>query len=285
MAHSEQSGYAAGRVETSRGATVATRAGSAASGLIAGLGTAAGSRGGLFAAARMESVLLGGALSARMESARAALAQAAIQTGAAGFFIAGEGDTFGLAIPLSDPLPLRDSTAWGRYVSPVALPVGYGRVTIAPIPYDNGGRVFFLLDHAIQAVERVTRDDVDDTRFTLENTTDGDGHAVSLLRLAIPAAGGEKIAVTLRGRMNPDTGELLLNPADILWDLLANLCGLPVAYGDLDALRAQCRESGMELHGVLESGEVTIRVQIDEIMASCGGVWSGGMPGIARLYP
>lgn len=273
MAGTESNGYAsAGQ-------------GAAASALVTGRGGASIALSSLFSGALGRSESRSGTVPAKPESSRQATASGLVNTTAAAVFTGGEPDTFGLVIPLSDPIPLRNSTAWGQFVSPVPLPVGYGRITITPMPYDNTGRVFFLLDHAVQAVEGVTRDDVADAQYTLENTVDGEGHAISLLRLARPAATNEKITVTLRARMHPDTGELLTNPADILWDLLANVCGLPVEYGDLDTFRSRCLDIGIQLHGVLESDTITIRAQIDEIMASCGGVWSGGMPGLARIYP
>lgn len=264
---------------------VSGKKGAALSVAVIGKGPAAAGIPALFSGIYVRSGEYPAAVSGRPETSRQATASGLVNTTAAAVFTGGEPDTFGLVIPLSDPVPLRNSTAWGQFVSPVPLPVGYGRITITPIPYDNTGRLFFLLDHAIQAVDGVARDGAADTQYTLENTIDGEGHAVSLLRLARPAAANETLAVSLRGKMHPDTGELLTNPADILWDLLANLCGLPVGYGDLDAFRSRCRSIGIELSGVVASDTVTIRAQIDEIMASCGGVWSGGMPGIARVYP
>lgn len=273
MAETENDGYISGKN------------GAALDAVASGQGTAAAGISAMFSGAQARSGEHPGAVSGRPETSRAAVAFGLVNSSVSGLVIGGDPDTFGLAIPLSDPVPLRNSTAWGQFVSPVPLPVGYGTITITPIPYDNTGRVFFLLDHAIQAVDGLTRDGVADTQYTLENTIDGEGHTVSLLRLATPATTKETLAVTVRGKMRADTGELLTNPADILWDLLANLCGLPVEYGDLDAFRSECRDLGIELHGVLESDTVTVRAQIDELMASCGGVWSGGMPGIARIYP
>jgi len=285
MAETESNGYISGLHGAALDAAVTGSNGSAALGLVAGKGASSAGISAVFAGSMPRGYDRPGMLSARPESSRQALARGLSNTSASGLFIGGEPDTFGLALPLSDPVPLRNSTVWGQFVSPVSLPVGYGRITITPIPYGNTGRVFFLLDHAIQSVDGLTRDDVPDTQYTLENTTDGEGHAISLLKLATPAATSETLTVALRGKMHPDTGGLLTNPADILWDLLANLCCLPVEYGDLDAFRTECRDIGIELHGLLESDTITIRAQIDEIMASCGGVWSGGMPGIARIYP
>jgi hypothetical protein len=285
MAETESNGYIFGRPGTSLDAAVTGRSGTASPALVTGKGAASAGFSATFAGSAPLSTVLPGAVSGRPETSLSALASGSANTSMPGLVIGGEPDTFGLAIPLSGPVPLRNSTVWGQFVSPVPLPVGYGRITITPIPYDNTGRMFFLLDHAIQAVESLTRDDVADTQYTLENTTDDEGHAISLLQLAKPATTSEALTVVLRGKMHPDTGELLANPADILWDLLANLCNLPVEYGDLDAFRSECRDIGIEQHGLLESDTVTIRAQVDEIMASCGGVWSGGMPGIARIYP
>lgn len=273
MAETENDGYISGKN------------GAALDAVASGQGTAAAGISAMFSGAQARSGEHPGAVSGRPETSRDAVAFGLVNSSVSGLVIGGDPDTFGLVIPLSDPVPLRNSTVWGQFVSPAPLPVGYGTITITPIPYDNTGRVYFLLDHAIQAVDGLTRDGVADTQYTLENTIDGEGHAVSLLRLATPATTKETLAVTVRGKMRAETGELLTNPADILWDLLANLCGLPVEYGDLDAFRSECRELGIELHGVLESDTVTVRAQIDELMASCGGVWSGGMPGIARIYP
>jgi hypothetical protein len=285
MAETESNGYVSGLDGAALEGVFTGAAGSAAQVLAWGKGSASAGISALLAGRMTCGNDRPGLISGRPETSLSALALAAVNTSVSAMFIGGEPDTFGLAIPLSDPVPLRSSTVWGQFVSPVPLPVGYGRITITPIPYDNTGRVFFLLDHAIQAVDGLTRDDVTDSQFSWENTTDGEGHAISLLRLATPAMTNEIMAVSLRGRMHPDTGELLESPADIIWDLLGNICGLPVNYSDLDAFRSQCRDIGIKLSGLLESATVTIRAQVDEIMASCGGVWSGGMPGIARVYP
>lgn len=191
----------------------------------------------------------------------------------------------GGSLPLSDRLPLRQSTVWGSYKDKRTLPIVYGRTVVEPIPYDNSGQVFVLADHACQGVDRVTRDDIATDAFAFYNDTDDTGHAIAVLELAEPLAHGEHLRVNLRGKQHPAHGGLLSNPAEVLWDLLANVIGLPVSLADLDQFRAETASAGIEIGGIIDDASRTIRAQIDDICRSIGAVWSGGMPGIARLYP
>ncbi|MFN3988533.1 MAG: carboxypeptidase-like regulatory domain-containing protein [Rhodocyclaceae bacterium] len=189
----------------------------------------------------------------------------------------------GLERPLSDAVALRKSTAWGGYRDVRTLPWGYGSVTITPIQYSDDQRVFVLLDHPIAGVDAVTRDNVATDAFEWTNDVDSTGHACSFIELAEPLAEGEQLAVTLRGRMHPDTGRLLVSPAEILHDVLANLGGAPVAWADLDDYRTETAE--IAIGGVIDDGAASIRATLDRIVQSAGGAWSAGMPGIALTWP
>jgi len=189
----------------------------------------------------------------------------------------------GLDRPLSDLLPLRKTTVWGGYKDLRTLPWGYGAITLTPIQYSDDQRVFLLLDHPIQGVDRVMRDDVATDAWAWQNAVDSTGHACSFLELAEPLAEGERLAVTLRGRMHPDSGRLLVSPAEILWDVLANLAGAPVSWSDLDSYRTESAD--IVLGGLLDDGQATIRATLDSIVQSAGGAWSAGMPGVAITWP
>lgn len=189
----------------------------------------------------------------------------------------------GLRQPLSDPLPLRSSSVWGEYAEPVALPHGYGRITVAPVQYSQDRRRWMLLDHPIQGVDAVTRDDVATSAWAWSNTLDAAGHALAILDLAEPLADGERLAVTLRGKMHATSGRLLTRPDEIIWDVLANVCGMPIALSDLDGFRVETEQ--IELAGVLDDATRTARAQIDIILASVGAAWSGAMPGLAIAWP
>lgn len=185
--------------------------------------------------------------------------------------------------PLSDNLPLRTSAVWGGWRDVRVLPWVWGRCTLAPIQYSDDQRLFLLADHPIEAVEEVKRDDVATSAFAWHNGVDSTGRAVALLELAMPLAEGERLAVTLRGRMHPQTGRLLQSPAEVLHDLLANLAKAPVQWSDLDDYRTESQE--WVLGGLLADNRISIRAAVDGLLQSCGGAWAAAMPGIALTWP
>ena len=189
----------------------------------------------------------------------------------------------GMDRPLSDSLPLRTNAVWGGWREVRVLPWGWGRVTVTPIQYSDDQRVFVLLDHPIEGVDEVKRDDVATPAWAWYNGVDSTGRAVSFVELAEPLADGERLAVTLRGRMHPDTGRLLQTPAEILHDVLANLAGAPVTWGELDDYRTETAE--WVLGGVLADNTITVRAAVDQIMQSAGGAWAAAMPGVAITWP
>jgi hypothetical protein len=189
----------------------------------------------------------------------------------------------GLDRPLSDNLPLRTSAVWGGWREVKVLPWGWGQVTVAPIQYSSDQRVFFLLDHPIAGVDEVRRDDVATPAYEWRNAVDSTGRACSFIELAQPLAEGERLAVTLRGRMHPDTGRLLTSPAEILHDVLRHLAGAPVHWADLDDYRTETAE--WVLGGLLDDNTVSVRAAVDGLMQSAGAAWAGAMPGIAFTWP
>ena len=184
--------------------------------------------------------------------------------------------------PLADAIPLRSSSVWGSFSAPALLPHAYGRVTLTPLQYSQDRMLWCLADHPIQGVDKVTRDDVEVSAWAYQNTTDSTGHAVALLELAEPLADGERLAVTLRGKMQPTTGALLSRPDEILWDVL-NLCGMGLAITDLDAFRTETE--GAAIAGVVDGSAGSVREQIDRIAGSIGAAWSAAMPGYAIAWP
>lgn len=189
----------------------------------------------------------------------------------------------GMDRPLSDRLPLRTSAVWGGWRSVRTLPWGWGHVTVEPIQYSDDQRVFALLDHPAQGVDEVRRDDVPTQAWAFSNQLDSTGRAIAFIELAQPLAEGERLSVTLRGRMHPDTGQLLHTPAEILHDVLAHLAGAPVRWADFDDWRAATAE--LRLGGLLDDASITIRAACDQICQSAGAAWAAAMPGIAIQWP
>ena len=189
----------------------------------------------------------------------------------------------GMDRPLSDNVPLRTSAVWGGWREVRVLPWGWGQVTVTPIQYSDDQRVFFLLDHPIAGVDEVRRDDVATQAYAWSNGVDSTGQAVSFLELAEPLADGERLAVTLRGRMHPQTGRLLQTPAEILHDVLAHLARAPVKWPDFDDYRTETAH--LVLGGLLADNSVSIRAAVDGLIQSAGGAWAAAMPGIALTWP
>lgn len=189
----------------------------------------------------------------------------------------------GFTRPISDTVPLRSTVAWGSFDNVQALPVGYGRVTVQPIQYSADRRLWMLLDHPIQGVDQVMRDNIPTGAYAWSNTLDKTGRAVAILELANPLGDREVLSVALRGKMHPNTGELLVRPDEVIWDFLAHVCGYSITQADLDGFRGET--DGIEIGGVLSDSTRTIRAQIDIILGSVGAAWSAGIPGFAISWP
>lgn len=185
--------------------------------------------------------------------------------------------------PLSDNVPLRTSAVWGGWRDVRVLPWVWGHVTLTPLQYSDDQRVFFLADHPIQGVDEVKRDDVATDAWAFYNGVDSTGRAVAFVELAMPLAEGERLAVSVRGRMHPDTGRLLQTPAEILHDVLANLARAPVQWADLDDYRTETAH--VVLGGLLADNSISIRAAVDGLLQSCGGAWAAAMPGVAITWP
>jgi len=185
--------------------------------------------------------------------------------------------------PLSSTLALRTSAAWGHWRDIRPLPWGYGRVSIEPLQYSGDRRIFHLLDHPIEAVEHLWRDNHPESAYAWHNGTDSSGHPVSLLELAEPLSEGETLRVQLRGKRHPHTGHLLQTPGDILGDILTHLAGLPEAAGRLHTFSHHTRH--ILLGGVLNDNSLTARAVIDHLLQSIGAAWSLDLPEIASLWP
>ena len=179
---------------------------------------------------------------------------------------------------LTDPVPLRSTAQLEGFESVEVLPLVYGRVKVQPVKYSADGKTWLIADHAIQGVDEVTKSGLPYNAWGFFNGSDSSGHAVALLQTA-DAVDGE-LALSVRGAES--NGVLITNPADILNHFLI-YCGFSVSASRLDNFRVTTND--INLAGVVNGSQSTIRSQIDEIMLSVGAVWSLGMPNVARLWP
>lgn len=169
---------------------------------------------------------------------------------------------------LSDPVPLRRSSALPAYVEDVTLPWVFGRVTLTPVALDAAGLEWQVADHPIVGVTAVRDGGATVTGWQLIQQLDATGTAVALLRLT--RAPENTLAVDVAGRRHPTTGALLEHPADIAEELLT-ACGWTVGQDAFAILREVY--PGVVLGGVL-TDSVTLREAVSAVLTSVDADWS-----------
>jgi hypothetical protein len=81
----------------------------------------------------------------------------------------------------------------------------------------------------------------------------------------------------------PASGRLLVGPAEIMHDVLANVCAMPLPWSRFDRFRAQT--ASQVLGGVLDAANKTVRATLDDLLMSVDAAWSTGAEEVALRYP
>lgn len=186
--------------------------------------------------------------------------------------------------PYSSPLPLRDSTVWTGYGSAVPIPHRYGVCGGAALQYDSLRRVFVWADHASEGVDAVLVGGQPAHGWSWANATDTTGHPVTLVSFDSAQDAGAEVIVRGRGKLHPRTGARIENPADVVWDVLANIAGNPVDESDLGDFRAACAVAGLLAGGSIETADPVIAV-VRGICASLGATFAPDDRALCRLWP
>ncbi len=180
--------------------------------------------------------------------------------------------------------PLRQTTVRTAYRDVAVLPYCYGTVTITPIPYSDDNRQVQLADHPIDSVISVIKGKDKYTAYNHVNTTDETGHAIALLDMFDPWESGEDLIVKLRGRWNTVTGDLMTNPADVLYDM-AQMSGYDMTYNAIDNFRVDAMIGHMTVNGVLDDSYNRTIDAMRDVCGSCGAIVNTGLPGFAAVWP
>ncbi len=188
------------------------------------------------------------------------------------------------ATALTAPLPLRTTAAWGAYASVAVIPHRYGRVSGAALPLDSTRTRFVWADHASAGIDAVTVGGADAADWQWRNDVDPTGHPVTLIVFNQAVDAGADVAASGRGKQHPVTGVLLENPAAVLWDVLANVAGRPLAESALAAFAAECRAAQLLAAGSLDAADPVGSVA-RAIAESVGALYAADLPGLARLWP
>jgi hypothetical protein len=185
--------------------------------------------------------------------------------------------------PLSLPLPLRDTTAWGGYREAVPIPHRYGATAGALLQYNASRTEFAWAGHAVEAIDEVLVDGLPVGDWDWRNAVDAQGLPVALVRFGQPQNEGAALLARGRGKLDARRGGVMTNPADVVADVLA-LAGRDVPASALADFRRACSAAGLEVGGSIETAE-TAQTVLRGICESIGAIVCADMPGWCRLWP
>lgn len=182
-----------------------------------------------------------------------------------------------MALLLHEPLPLRSTRMLGDFADDRPLAQRYGDLTRARFRCLRLSDVeFFVADHPF-TVTGVFVADERTLAYEAALDRDDDGHTWTVVRFSAPVPPDAVVSATGRGKLDPVSGALIENPADIMADLL-RLAGKSDAF---PAMRAQAAAEGLRLAGSIDAA-TSIRAALDEVARSAGAMW---IPGASVLYP
>lgn len=183
-----------------------------------------------------------------------------------------------MSLLLYELVPLRTSQELGDFATAFVLAHRYGDLSNARFNLDAMSTTkYFVADHPM-VVTSVFVNNTVTQGWSYTTESDGKGNTWTVVNLSNATISGDVVSACGIGKLNPDTGELLTNPAEIIEDI-ERICGNEtLGWGQL---RAEAAAAGIVLAGCITAVQ-SIRAQIDEVTGSAGAIWSLG---ISRLYP
>lgn len=179
-------------------------------------------------------------------------------------------------------VPLRDTTAWPGYREARWIPRRYGVCAGEALQYDDTRTRWVWADHPSAAVDEVFAGGQRASNWTWRNVADATGRPVTMIEFATPVPEGQGVVARGRGYLHPVRGVLIENAADVIWDILANVAGLPLPAARLAAFRQQSVD--LPVGGSFEEPARGYEIA-RSICSSIGAICSPDMTGFARLWP
>lgn len=182
--------------------------------------------------------------------------------------------------PLSAAIPLRTTAVWPGFREPLPIPHRYGQAGGRLLQYSADRRVFVWADHAVAFVDAVLVGGQPVGNWQHRNGVDAVGHAVAFIEFDAPIEEGADVVARGRGKLG--RAGLLVNPADVLSDLLSGIAGRPEL--ELSAFRAECAVAGLQVGGSLTSADTlrdVVRALCDSVGAAFGERGAFLLPGPA----
>jgi len=183
----------------------------------------------------------------------------------------------------SDDLPLRTSADLGEFGELAPLPWRYGRAVSGECVRLNAqGTRWLWADHACSRVTALEVDGQPYDAWAWRNDTDANGRPICIVQTSDPQPEGTRVVATGDGALDPLSGTLASNPADVVAAICA-AAGVEVDRGDLVPLRVECIGRGLEVAGTITGG--SLQSVLTEISASIYAAFSRELPGLMRLLP
>jgi hypothetical protein len=190
--------------------------------------------------------------------------------------------TIGIESLLATPLPLRQSTIWGGYREAVPLPHRYGTVSGELIQYNDTRTIFCWADHPCQGIDEVLANGQPAVGWQAYTLVDTSGHAIMVVEFTQPQDEGVTLIARGRAKLHPVTGQLMVNPATVIWDVLANIAGRDVSEADIEPFRRECDRLAIDVGGSIEAADSPQTIA-RSICASIGAGFCADAPGLARI--
>lgn len=184
---------------------------------------------------------------------------------------------------LSQPLPLRDTSAWGGYREAVPIPHRYGQASGVLLQYNASRTEFAWAGHAVLSIDEVLVDGLPVGDWQWRNAVDAQGLPVAIVQFGQPQDEGAQLLARGRGKRHPRTGELMTSPADVVADVLA-LAGQPVTDGEMADFRRACSAEGLDVGGSIDQADSAQSI-VRAICESIGAIFCADTPGRCRIWP
>lgn len=181
-------------------------------------------------------------------------------------------------------IPLKLTSSWRYFAEVVPIPHRYGSVSGALIPYDKTGYLWCWAGHPVLGIDTIQLDAKPVNEWQWRNTVDSAGNAIALVEFGQPQDSSAVFIATGRGKLHPVTGRLIENPADLVWDILANVAGVPISEGAFTEFRAECEAQGLVCGGSIEKIDSTQTI-VRAICGSVGAIFCADSPRPCRIWP
>lgn len=184
--------------------------------------------------------------------------------------------------PLTLPIPLRDTTAWGSYREAKPIPHRYGRTGGELLQYDDTRTRFVWADHPCAGIDTVQVAGVDYPEFLFVVERDSTKTPITFVLFNEPIPEGAAVFARGRGKVHPVSGVLMETLPAVAWDILANLCGQPVTESQMAAPGRLLR---YQVAGSLDSVNQSAQAVLRELAASLGARFAADCPTLFFPWP